>query len=150
MRHWYVRTLPLHPQGNVILTDGDYQVLTLLRSHRDDDKGLAFMARHPYPMHAIRLRAPIPLVDLQAALAAAASDGNATLKTVVGGLLPYGPAIAEHVVVSSGLAAGRKLAEGPLGEGEVAQLFGGLQALEAWFAGLEDHAPEGIILLAGR
>ena len=26
-------------QGNVILTDGNYEVLTLLRSHRDDARG---------------------------------------------------------------------------------------------------------------
>jgi hypothetical protein len=60
-------------QGNVILTDHSYQVLTLLRSHRDDAKGLSIMAKHPYPMHAIRLRQPLPLAALQQALAAAAA-----------------------------------------------------------------------------
>ena len=52
-------------QGNVILTDHNYQILTLLRSHRDDDKGRSTMARHPYPMHAIRLRQPLALTTLQ-------------------------------------------------------------------------------------
>jgi hypothetical protein len=60
-------------QGNVILTDHSYQILTLLRSHRDDDKGRSTMARHPYPMHSIRLRQPLPLDTLKAALTAAAA-----------------------------------------------------------------------------
>jgi hypothetical protein len=52
-------------QGNVILTDANYEVLTLLRSHRDDAKGLAIMARHPYPIHTVRRRGPLarPLVE---------------------------------------------------------------------------------------
>ena len=37
-------------QGNIVLTDKNFEVLTLLRSHRDDDKGIAVMAKHPYPM----------------------------------------------------------------------------------------------------
>ncbi len=54
-------TIVTHPptQGNIVLTDASYNVLTLLRSHRDDDKGLAIMARHPYPIHSIRYYQPI-------------------------------------------------------------------------------------------
>ncbi|KAJ0980565.1 hypothetical protein J5N97_008820 [Dioscorea zingiberensis] len=47
--------LELYAQGNVILTDSEYTVLTLLRSHRDDDKGLAIMSRHRYPIEACRI-----------------------------------------------------------------------------------------------
>ena len=65
-------------QGNLILTDANYEILTLLRSHRDDDKGLAFMARHAYPIHSIRLRAPMTREQLAAALAAA--DDKQTLR----------------------------------------------------------------------
>lgn len=65
-------------QGNVVLTDSKYEVLTLLRSHRDDDKGMALMPRHPYPIHTIRLRTPLDADQLAAALAAA--DAKATVK----------------------------------------------------------------------
>ena len=58
-------------QGNVILTDANYEILTLLRSHRDDAKGLAFLARHAFPIHSIRLRAPLQRAQLDAALASA-------------------------------------------------------------------------------
>jgi len=42
--------------------------LTLLRSHRDDAKGFAIMARHPYPIHTIRLRQPLSQQQLDSAL----------------------------------------------------------------------------------
>ncbi|GAA0144785.1 hypothetical protein LIER_05139 [Lithospermum erythrorhizon] len=46
--------LELYAQGNIILTDPDFTVLTLLRSHRDDDKGFAIMSRHRYPIEVFR------------------------------------------------------------------------------------------------
>ncbi|XP_020596156.1 nuclear export mediator factor Nemf-like, partial [Phalaenopsis equestris] len=47
--------LELYAQGNIILTDSEFTVMTLLRSHRDDDKGLAIMSRHRYPVEACRV-----------------------------------------------------------------------------------------------
>lgn len=72
----------------MILTDGRYEVLTLLRSHRDDARGLATMPRHPYPLHSIRLATPVTTEGWAAALAAADPDkmmlrGSLT-KTLVG------------------------------------------------------------------
>ena len=64
----------------MILTDANYQILTLLRSHRDDAKGLATMAAHAYPIHSIRLRAELAPEQLAAALSAA--DEKATLRGV--------------------------------------------------------------------
>ncbi|KAE8734198.1 hypothetical protein F3Y22_tig00000778pilonHSYRG00327 [Hibiscus syriacus] len=46
--------LELYAQGNIILTDSEFMVLTLLRSHRDDDKGVAIMSRHLYPTEICR------------------------------------------------------------------------------------------------
>lgn len=133
--------LATSPQGNVILADDKFEVLTLLRSHRqaagsrrgcwgrgqhrlvahctpgaldkpagahrqpahsapqqalaarlrvfhsicctcrcrDDAKGMAIMARHPYPIHTIRLRQPLGAAALEGALAGAAPE--ATLKS---------------------------------------------------------------------
>lgn len=72
---------PAFLQGNVILTDHKYEVLTLLRSHRDDAAGLIIMARHPYPMAAVRLRRAVRDVEeLREALQAGAGEQGATLK----------------------------------------------------------------------
>ena len=86
-------------QGNVVLTDSNYEVLTLLRSHRDDDKGMALMPRHPYPIHTIRLRTPLDADQLAAALAA--TDAKATIK---GKLVPQPPAEAWVKELPEGLA----------------------------------------------
>lgn len=47
--------LELYAQGNILLTDSEFTVLTLLRSHRDDDKGVAIMSRHRYPTEICRV-----------------------------------------------------------------------------------------------
>ena len=52
----------------MILADGNYEIMTLLRSHRDDAKGLQIMARHVYPLHSIRLRQAVTAEQLAAAL----------------------------------------------------------------------------------
>ena len=43
-----------HSGGNLILASQDWTILTLLRSHRDDYKGVSIMPNHPYPLHALR------------------------------------------------------------------------------------------------
>lgn len=71
-------------QGNLILADHNYEVLTLLRSHRDDAKGFAIMARHPYPIHTIRLRQPLSGTQLASALES--TDEKQTLRGTRSGL----------------------------------------------------------------
>lgn len=58
-------------QGNLILADSKYEILTLLRSHRDDDAGLAIMSRHAYPISACRLRSRMTRGALEEAISAA-------------------------------------------------------------------------------
>ncbi|GIL69667.1 hypothetical protein Vretifemale_580 [Volvox reticuliferus] len=90
--------LEMYAQGNIVLTDANYEVLTLLRSHRDDAKGLVIMARYPYPMAAMRLATRVTGQQLDAA-----APGAANYKALVAAVLPYGPTIAEHVVMDAGL-----------------------------------------------
>ncbi|KAH9611511.1 hypothetical protein KSS87_020491 [Heliosperma pusillum] len=53
--HAHYVILELYAQGNILLVDSEFMVLTLLRSHRDDDKGLAIMSRHRYPVESCRV-----------------------------------------------------------------------------------------------
>ena len=64
------------PQGNIILTDAKYDVLTLLRQYRDDNNNFAMMPNHPYPVHTIRLYEPVTPEQLQASLANASEKFN--------------------------------------------------------------------------
>ncbi|GMH29151.1 hypothetical protein Nepgr_030994 [Nepenthes gracilis] len=60
--------LELFAQGNIILTDSEFMVLTLLRSHRDDDKGFAIMSRHRYPTEICRVFERTSMEKLKEAL----------------------------------------------------------------------------------
>lgn len=146
--------LELYAQGNILLTDSEFTVMTLLRSHRDDDKGLAIMSRHRYPIEACRVFERTDFTKLKVALTTCKSsnsdevseinadgqnfvdkskevnggkkkslpvpnkkgnDGKhsskATLKTILGEALSYGPAIAEHVILDAGLFPNMKVGD---------------------------------------
>ncbi|GJP46211.1 hypothetical protein CLOM_g5521 [Closterium sp. NIES-68] len=108
--------LELYAGGNVILTDCNYSVLTLLRSHRDDDKGIAIMPNHPYPLSSLRpltLSSPSALTKAlvgEASVGGAEgngreaegeggkSSGDAVLKERLASVLGYGLPICEHIV----------------------------------------------------
>ncbi|KAG0480069.1 hypothetical protein HPP92_010927 [Vanilla planifolia] len=80
--------LELYAQGNILLTDHEFTVMTLLRSHRDDNKGLAIMSRHRYPSEACRLFSRTDFTKLKASLTQCrssndfeASEVDASIKT---------------------------------------------------------------------
>ncbi|PIA60910.1 hypothetical protein AQUCO_00300436v1 [Aquilegia coerulea] len=68
--------LELYAQGNIILTDSEFTVLTLLRSHRDDDKGLTIMSRHRYPVETCRVFERTTVLKLQEALNSMSKSDN--------------------------------------------------------------------------
>ncbi|XVE82322.1 hypothetical protein DITRI_Ditri15bG0139000 [Diplodiscus trichospermus] len=73
--------LELYAQGNILLTDSEFTVLTLLRSHRDDDKGFAIMSRHRYPTEICRVFERTTVSKLQAALNSSSEpDENEAIK----------------------------------------------------------------------
>lgn len=138
--------LELYSQGNVILTDGRYEVLTLLRSHRDDARGIATMPRHPYPLHSIRLAQPVTAEVWGAALAAA--DAAAPLRSVLASVLMYGPHVADHCLLSAGLQPSIKASEAQLSKEQQERLLQQVAGFEAWVARCADAPPAGYITLA--
>ncbi|KAE8077088.1 hypothetical protein FH972_015689 [Carpinus fangiana] len=68
--------LELYAHGNILLTDSDFMVMTLLRSHRDDDKGVAIMSRHRYPTEICRVFERTTAAKLQAALTSSKEPDN--------------------------------------------------------------------------
>jgi hypothetical protein len=94
--------LELYSGGNIILTDHAHSVLTLLRSYKDENKGVCIMPNHLYQAQAGQPLATSP-PDL-AAVATALKEGEGKkVKDVLGGLVPYGPAVTEHVTLTVGL-----------------------------------------------
>ncbi|PRQ39528.1 putative transcription factor interactor and regulator CCHC(Zn) family [Rosa chinensis] len=77
----YYVILELYAQGNIILADSEYMVMTLLRSHRDDDKGVAIMSRHHYPIEICRVFERTTAAKLQEALTYSKEpDNNESVK----------------------------------------------------------------------
>ncbi|XP_027931580.1 nuclear export mediator factor NEMF isoform X3 [Vigna unguiculata] len=112
--------------------------MTLLRSHRDDDKGLAIMSRHRYPVESCRVFERTTIEKLWASLVSSKEDDNdenvkvngngnnvssvakekqgtqkggklSTLKIVLGEALGYGPALSEHIILDAGLIPSTKV-----------------------------------------
>ncbi|XVF28164.1 hypothetical protein REPUB_Repub15cG0005300 [Reevesia pubescens] len=85
--------LELYAQGNILLTDSEFTVLTLLRSHRDDDKGFAIMSRHRYPTEICRHFERTTVSKLLAALTSSSEpdESEATKVNEAGNNLPDVP-----------------------------------------------------------
>ncbi|KAG5404928.1 hypothetical protein IGI04_011047 [Brassica rapa subsp. trilocularis] len=166
--------LELYAQGNIILTDSEYMIMTLLRSHRDDNKGFAIMSRHRYPIEICRLFERTTASKLQESLTAfslkdhEAKDSESkeqnggkkggksneakqfTLKNILGDALGYGPQLSEHIILDAGLVPSTKLSEEKkLDDNEIQLLVQAVIVFEDW---LEDiiygqKVPEGYILM---
>ncbi|KAL9233066.1 hypothetical protein vseg_008106 [Gypsophila vaccaria] len=74
--HAYYVILELYAQGNILLVDPEFTVLTLLRSHRDDDKGFAIMSRHRYPIETCRVFERSSTAKLKEAIVSSYEEGE--------------------------------------------------------------------------
>uniref|UniRef100_A0ACD5Y6R5 Uncharacterized protein n=2 Tax=Avena sativa TaxID=4498 RepID=A0ACD5Y6R5_AVESA len=209
--------LELYAQGNIILTDSEYTVMTLLRSHRDDNKGLAIMSRHRYPVEACRTFERTDLTKLKETLKLSntvddkessqvtpssvdgqqpsehASDGvpvtdkseepsnrtekksaakikqsgsnakgsdgaqsnKATLKTLLGNALAYGPALAEHIILDAGLLPSTNIGKDPdssIDDHTIQSLVESVTRFEDWLVDIisGQKIPEGYILMKNK
>ncbi|KAG0521245.1 hypothetical protein BDA96_08G145000 [Sorghum bicolor] len=207
--------LELYAQGNILLTDSEYTVMTLLRSHRDDNKGLAIMSRHRYPVEVCRVFVRTDFAKLKdmltmpdkaddkeeitsgstdaqepsqstndevliteisekslsrkekkAAAKAKQSGSNAkanngvqsnkaTLKTILGEALAYGPALAEHIILDAGLVPSTKVGKDPestVDDSTVQALMESITRFEDWLVDIisGQRIPEGYILMQNK
>lgn len=175
--------LELYAQGNILLTDSNFVVMTLLRSHRDDDKGLAIMSRHRYPTESCRVFERTTVEKLLTALTSSKEDdadeavkvdangsdlssvakekqgarkggkSSATLKTVLGEALGYGPALSEHMILDAGLIPTAKVPKDKTWDDATIQaLVQAVAKFEDWMQDIisGEIVPEGYILMQNR
>ncbi|CAL4891663.1 unnamed protein product [Urochloa decumbens] len=209
--------LELYAQGNILLTDSEYTVMTLLRSHRDDNKGLAIMSRHRYPVEACRVfertdfaklkdtltmsdnmdgnepleitsgstdaqepsqstndgvsvtetsDKPLSRKEKRAAAKAKQSGSNrnanngaqsnkATLKTILGEALAYGPQLSEHIILDAGLVPSTKVGKDPesiIDDNTIQALMESVTRFEDWLVDIisGQRIPEGFIFMQNK
>lgn len=140
--------LEFYASGNIILADTKYQVLSLLRSHRDDAKGIGIMSQHAYPIQTIRLRSSTSLEAVEQALSNCADGGS--LKDVVSSMLGYGPHASNFCIQHACLSVKRKPAQEPLSEVEKETLLQSIRMFEKWIDSCEDKAPKGCIFVSSK
>lgn len=146
--------LELFAHGNIVLTDANYHVLTLLRSHRDDDKGVAIMANRPYPLNLVRRFVPLERSAFREFFEARKENGSGEtngkktrLKDKLSKLVPYGPTVCEHCLVEAGLSTGAVLSSTEaLSEGQLESLFRAIKSFEDWLHDIKINSPRGYIL----
>lgn len=116
--------------------------------------------KHPYPVQHIRMPKAVTEEDVMTSIFDA--EGPKTLKSIVGKLLPFGSACAEHVVLCANLDPFLKLPilkdsanideekENLRGSDILQQLMKEIRNLEAWFRNCTERPPPGFILLKGK
>lgn len=158
------------------------ELLQFIRN-RDDDKGLAIMSRHRYPTESCRVFERTTVEKLLTALTSAKEDdadeavkvdangsdisnvvkekqgarkggkSSATLKTVLGEALGYGPALSEHMILDAGLIPTAKVPKDKTWDDATIQaLVQAVAKFEDWMQDIisGEIVPEGYILMQNR
>eukprot|EP00301_Raphidiophrys_heterophryoidea_P000131 c10068_g1_i1.p1 GENE.c10068_g1_i1~~c10068_g1_i1.p1 ORF type:complete len:898 (-),score=263.93 c10068_g1_i1:669-3362(-) len=106
--------LELYAQGNVILTDGNYSILTLLRTHKHEET-VKFCVGEKYPMSLIRDHV-VPSRDWLSRVILPDMTANTQLniKNALNAHLDFGPQIIEHCLSVAGIKQSAKLPDASL------------------------------------
>lgn len=137
--------------------------------YRDDDKGLAIMSRHRYPVEASRVFQRMTISKIQNALASATepetdtSKGSSehvkskklTLKSILGEALGYGPTLAEHMILEACLNPHMKLGDESklnITDEAIQVLAAAIVKFEDWLSDIiyGEKIPEGYILMQDK
>ena len=138
----------LYSQGNVILCDGNYTVVALLRSYRDGGD-VNILPNHQYPLERLKgfqlggyTREDVVSALARGVLAAEeetmggdARRAPATVREALCRAFGYSPAIADHVALTASIEHGSNAAL-PLSEACVDRLTAAVRDLESWFEGV--------------
>ncbi|KAF2073867.1 hypothetical protein CYY_004827 [Polysphondylium violaceum] len=98
--------IELYSIGNIILTDGDYKILAILRTHQynqDESVGVG----DTYPVD--RVKKPTEFTTDLIEHIIQASDKKENLKQVFNKSLDFGPELIEHCLLEAGLQPSMKL-----------------------------------------
>ncbi|CAH3150400.1 unnamed protein product [Porites evermanni] len=96
----YHLIVELYDRGNVVLTDFEYTILSLLRT-RTDTEDVRFAVREKYPIHSARQREPMMNQERLGEILAECKEGT-ELKKILNPHFVYGAALIEHCLIEEG------------------------------------------------
>lgn len=106
----YHLIVELYDRGNVVLTDYEYTILSLLRT-RTDSEDVRFAVREKYPVHSARQREPLISQERLREILMESKEGT-ELKKIINPHVVYGAALLEHCLLEEGFAGNVKIGEG--------------------------------------
>jgi predicted ribosome quality control (RQC) complex YloA/Tae2 family protein len=99
--------LELYAKGNVILTDHTYKIVSLLRTHKEED--VKFAVHETYPIGTIAQ--PAPTLEIFTKTLSDPSQQQSTVKLALTACSSCGPSIVEHCLMGANVRCNLKVAQ---------------------------------------
>eukprot|EP01012_Entosiphon_sulcatum_P056212 TRINITY_DN794_c0_g1_i1.p1 TRINITY_DN794_c0_g1~~TRINITY_DN794_c0_g1_i1.p1 ORF type:complete len:1158 (-),score=237.40 TRINITY_DN794_c0_g1_i1:1156-4629(-) len=133
-------------KGNVILTNHEWEILSLLRTHKQDD-GAKFAVRERYPAAAAVEFQPMTEARLLGMLQPA-DGGQVTLKQTLNTQTEYGPALIDHAIGVAQLKPNAKLKGDFAAQNAdgIGRLLEALRQVDDWIVNCADLPHRGFLL----
>ncbi|XP_071961778.1 ribosome quality control complex subunit NEMF-like [Antedon mediterranea] len=106
----YHLIVELYDRGNVILTDFEFNILSLLRTRKEGDD-VRFAVREKYPIETVKTPQPLMEVGRLQDLLSGAKSGE-VVKRVLNPNFVYGPALIDHCLRGQGFMDNVKIGQG--------------------------------------
>uniref|UniRef100_A0A7S1KQB1 NFACT RNA-binding domain-containing protein n=1 Tax=Percolomonas cosmopolitus TaxID=63605 RepID=A0A7S1KQB1_9EUKA len=146
----YFLVMEFFAKGNIILTDENWKILTLLRKHDKGEEDVKYAVGETYPVELRKQFQPISGERLNEALHEFKDQPNTNLLWFLNRYLDYGPDIVLHCLLKAGLTKKTKLAEFLESDEKVKELTVALQEADRIVLQLQENTDqEGFIFLSG-
>jgi predicted ribosome quality control (RQC) complex YloA/Tae2 family protein len=141
----YHLVIELYDRGNVILTDWNYLILSLLRTRTDTDADVRFAVRETFSLDTVKREQPSPSREqLERALSAAKKGDQ--LKHVLNPHFVYGAALLSHCLLGAGIRDTPKIGSGFSLETDMDRVMTALEEADQLFRSLRDGQSKGIVV----
>ncbi|KAM9294302.1 ribosome quality control complex subunit NEMF [Gastrophryne carolinensis] len=104
----YHLIVELYDRGNVVLTDHEYLILSILRFRTDEADDVKFAVREHYPVANAKAAEPLLTMERLKEILSGAQSGE-QVKRVLNPHLPYGATLMEHCLLTCGLSGNVKV-----------------------------------------
>eukprot|EP00038_Savillea_parva_P030846 m.80823 g.80823 ORF g.80823 m.80823 type:complete len:1353 (+) comp9372_c0_seq3:96-4154(+) len=123
----YHLIVELYDKGNILLCDHQYVILSLLRPRSEGDSNVKFAVHERYPIELAHLADPVTIDGLRLAFESSTVKPGDPLRKHLNPLLPCGPAVIEHALLSEGFPPNAKVGQGFVPETDLDRLFAAVQ-----------------------